>query len=241
MAMRGLMVIATVIGTLPVLLGACASRDWIHGLFVKQEAEIGERLAQAEGRLDTQVERVDGLGTRVAGLESSVGDTAEIARTARERAEIAMNKADFAVSRADVAATRADAVDRRLTRFVNARPSRESVRTRTLLSTVHVRFGFNRSELDDEAETALISVVRELRENPGITIDLEGFTDSAGARDYNVQLSLRRVDAVRRYLIAKGIESPRIMHSSAVGPSRDVGVPEEHKRRVTVKLMKFPE
>jgi outer membrane protein OmpA-like peptidoglycan-associated protein len=238
--MRDLMMIATVIGTLPVLQLACASRDWTHGLFVKQEAEIGERLAQTEGRLDAQAGRVDGLGTRVSGLEISMGDTAEVARTARERAEVAINKADFAVSKADVAATRAEAVDKRLTRLVNARP-RESVRTRTLLSTVHVRFGFNRSELDDEAETALISVVRELRENPGITIDLEGFTDSAGARDYNVQLSVRRVDAVRRYLTAKGIEPARIMHSSAAGPLREVGVPEEHKRRVTVKLMKVPE
>jgi outer membrane protein OmpA-like peptidoglycan-associated protein len=232
--MRDLMVIATLVAALPWLSVGCASRDWTRGLFSKQEAEVDGRLTQVEGRLGAQTDRVEGLSAVVSGLESSVAETAEVSRGARERAEVAVTKADAAL-------TRADALDKRVTRLANARPSRESVRTRTLLSTVHVRFGFNRAELDDEAETALVSVVRELRENPGITIDLEGFTDSAGARDYNLTLSLRRVDAVRRYLVAKGIEPPRIMHSSAGGPLRDVGIPEEHKRRVSVKLMKNPD
>jgi outer membrane protein OmpA-like peptidoglycan-associated protein len=239
--MRDLMVIAGLIAVLPLSYAGCASRDWTRGLFGKQEADIGERVTQVEERLGAQGDRVEGLGARLTGLEGSTADTAEAAREARERAEVALTKADGAVSKADAAMARTESLDKRLTKLAAARPPRESVRTRTLLSTVHVRFGFNRSELDDEAETALISVVRELRENPGITIDLEGFTDSVGGRDYNVQLSLRRVDAVRRYLVAKGIEPPRIIQSSAAGPLRETGVPEEHKRRVTVKLMKSPE
>jgi outer membrane protein OmpA-like peptidoglycan-associated protein len=225
--MRDLMLVTALIAALPLLQVGCTSRDWNRGLFSKQEAEVDERLTQVEGRLGTQVDRIEGLGVRITGLEGAVGETAEVARSARERADVAM--------------ARAEAVDKRLARLATQRLEPRTARTRTLLSAVHVRFGFNRSELDDEAETALLSVAQELRENPGITIDLEGFTDSTGARDYNVSLSLRRVDAVRRYLVAKGIEPPRIIHASAGGPLRDVGIPEEHKRRVTVKLMKGPE
>jgi outer membrane protein OmpA-like peptidoglycan-associated protein len=237
MRMKDLTVIVALIAVLPLLHAGCASRDWTRGLFTKQEVDVDERLTQVEGQLGTQVDRLEGLGARVtgleglgvrvAGLESSVAETAETARGA--------------LARADVALAKADAVDKRLARVATQRSDSRPVRTRTLFSTIHVRFGFNRSELDDEAETALLSVVQELRENPGLTIDLEGFTDSTGARDYNLNLSLRRVDAVRRYLVAKGIESPRIIHSSAVGPLRDVGTPEEHKRRVTVKLMRSPD
>jgi len=83
--------------------------------------------------------------------------------------------------------------------------------------------------------------VKELKENPNLTVDLEGFTDSTGARDYNVTLSQRRVESVRRYLIEQGAELPRI-NSVGLGPVNGVpvnGAKEEQakQRRVSVKLM----
>ena len=54
-------------------------------------------------------------------------------------------------------------------------------------------------------------------------VELEGFTDSVGAMPYNVQLSQRRSEAVRRFLVEKGIEMHRI-HSIGLGdvkPSAD--------------------
>jgi len=41
---------------------------------------------------------------------------------------------------------------------------------------------------------------------------------------------------VRRHLVEQGIELPRI-HSVGLGPIADKGVPDEKKRRVTVRLM----
>jgi OOP family OmpA-OmpF porin len=110
-----------------------------------------------------------------------------------------------------------------------------------VLSVVHVRFGFNRADLDEGAEKALLAVSKELRENPFLTVDLEGSTDAAGSRDYNLKLSLRRVEAVRRFLLAKGIEYPRVLLTSGLGPLGHDKIPDDQKRRVAVKLMQSPE
>src|SRR4030095_16148116 len=85
------------------------------------------------------------------------------------------------------------------------------------------------SDLSDAAQTALATIVKELKENPNLTVDLEGFTDQTGARDYNVTLSQRRVESVRRHLIEQGAELPRI-NSVGLGPVNG-GKEEQAKQR----------
>jgi peptidoglycan-associated lipoprotein len=77
--------------------------------------------------------------------------------------------------------------------------------------------------------------VKELKANPALSVELAGSTDPTGSKDYNVALSQRRVESVRRFLIQQGAELPRI-HSVGLGP---LGKGEEvaKQRRVTVKMM----
>jgi OmpA family len=65
-------------------------------------------------------------------------------------------------------------------------------------------FGFDRWDLDDRAQTALGEVVSELKKNAALSVVLEGYTDPQGAGAYNMELSQRRVEAVRRYLVGRG-------------------------------------
>ena len=205
----------TVALSMAILLeSGCALQPWFRGLFEKPEAKLDARLVDVE-------KTVDQHSGQIAGLESRVAGAAALAREARDRA--------------DVAVARTDTLDRRQTPA--ARAAREAARTRSLFGMVHVRFGLDRADLDDKAEKALVNIVKELRQNPGLTLDLEGTTDSRGPRDYNMQLSRRRVEAVRRYLLTRGVDAQRIVQSSGVGPLRDEGIAEEEKRRVTVKLM----
>jgi OOP family OmpA-OmpF porin len=46
--------------------------------------------------------------------------------------------------------------------------------------------------------------------NPSSPVTVEGHTDSIGSNQYNQKLSERRANAVRQYLIEKGIASSRI-------------------------------
>ena len=111
-------------------------------------------------------------------------------------------------------------------------------KVRNQVQTLQVQFGFDKADLDNGAQTALLLLTKKLRENPQLSVDLEGYTDSVGSRDYNLWLSKKRVEAVRHYLMVRGVESARI-RSAAVGQLAASGTPEEQakNRRVTVKLM----
>ncbi len=73
-----------------------------------------------------------------------------------------------------------------------------------------VNFRTNSAELLDGAEVALNDDVATLVAKPDVLIEVAGHTDSDGEADYNLDLSQRRAEAVRTYLIGKGVEADRI-------------------------------
>jgi outer membrane protein OmpA-like peptidoglycan-associated protein len=169
------------------------------------------------GKKEVEIgERMDGLGNQIRITETNLGETTQLARGAGERADAAMN--------------RAGGVDSRLTRLWSNRYNQKAV------DTVEVYFGFDRADLTDGAQTALLGVVKELQASPTLVVRLGGFTDPKGARDYNYGLAERRVAAVRRFLAEKGVELSRVQ-AIGMGPLEDRSIPEEKKRRVTVTLM----
>ena len=101
-----------------------------------------------------------------------------------------------------------------------------------------VTFAFDKAELDDADQTALAEVATQVREHPDLMVNLEGYTDPVGTRDYNIQLSQRRATAVQRYLVEKGVDLSRI-HWVGLGVLSGTGAPEEQakKRRVTVTVL----
>jgi len=228
--MRRSITLGVLMPAVALVLTGCATKDWVRETLGQKEAEINQRVGGVETRVDGVETRVDqeaqrigtveGLVTegsgRITALESSVGEAAETARQAH--------------GRADAAYARADEVDSRLTRLWSNRNKRNTV------ETVHVQFAFDRADLSDAAQTALLSIIKELKENPNLTVELQGFADPSGPRDYNVALSQRRVEAVRRYLVDKGTELPRI-NAIGLGAIYDKGEDNTKKRRVTLKLM----
>jgi peptidoglycan-associated lipoprotein len=73
-----------------------------------------------------------------------------------------------------------------------------------------VFFAFDSSSLNDEAKEALNKQVEVLKENPTITVTVEGYCDARGTREYNLALGERRANAVKSYLVQKGINANRI-------------------------------
>ena len=132
------------------------------------------------------------------------------------------------------ALAKAEQTDSRLARLWANRNKRE------LVKTVVLNFGFANWVLDDRGETTLLGVIKELKENPNLSVDLEGYTDVTGPVPYNVELSQRRVEAVRRFLVEKGVELPRI-HAVGLGqvnPVADNKTKEGRRqnRRVALKV-----
>jgi OOP family OmpA-OmpF porin len=69
-----------------------------------------------------------------------------------------------------------------------------------------VDFEFDSAKLTDPAQQTLDQVAASLARQPTLHIEIRGYTDSQGSADYNLHLSQRRADAVKNYLVGKGVD-----------------------------------
>ena len=70
--------------------------------------------------------------------------------------------------------------------------------------------GANNTKLTTKSNTSLNQLVAIMNENPSLKIKIEGHTDNAGNDDTNMKLSQDRADAVKAWLVGKGISEDRI-------------------------------
>ncbi|HZW64338.1 MAG TPA: OmpA family protein [Hanamia sp.] len=73
-----------------------------------------------------------------------------------------------------------------------------------------ILFAFSKSDLSDSAKMNLNKLATALTNYPNTNIEIQGHTDSRGTEEYNMGLSLRRANAVRDYLVSKGIDGSRM-------------------------------
>lgn len=73
-----------------------------------------------------------------------------------------------------------------------------------------VYFGFDKWNIATEEEKNLDSLVSAMNYFPGIRLAIIGHTDDIGPASYNVQLSKKRANSVKEYLVRKGISDARL-------------------------------
>ncbi len=84
-----------------------------------------------------------------------------------------------------------------------------------------VLFDTDKWNIKPRFRSVLDDVVNVLRHNPGIKLEIQGYTDNRGSISHNMKLSLERAEAVRQYLISRGI-SPERLSAKGFGCSRPV-------------------
>jgi OOP family OmpA-OmpF porin len=105
-----------------------------------------------------------------------------------------------------------------------------------------VNFDFNKSTLRPESLPILYNAAEILLNNPDIRVEIQGHTDNIGSESYNKKLSLERAQAVRNFLIAKGV-APNRMTAVGMGesnPIMDNSTPEGRQlnRRIEFKVLR---
>jgi len=104
-----------------------------------------------------------------------------------------------------------------------------------------VNFEFNKATLTVNAKTLLDQVAAALQARPDIKVEIDGYTDGVGSASYNLKLSARRADAVKSYLITRGVAPERLsarglgMANPVAGNDTDEG--RELNRRVELKVL----
>lgn len=80
----------------------------------------------------------------------------------------------------------------------------------TVLVLDNLLFDTGGATLHRGSQRNLDPLVRYLRDNPERNIAVEGHTDNVGGESYNIDLSFRRAEAVKNYLVVSGIDARRI-------------------------------
>ena len=136
---------------------------------------VREEVTASEARTAEQIESVEGQveanQTRLAEQQAQLDSLSQTSREALERAMAAGKLAEG--------------------KFL----------FETVLSDDRVRFGFDSSELSDEARVMLDDLAADLRQrNEDVFVEIQGHTDSTGSDDYNLELGQQRAEAAQRYL-----------------------------------------
>ena len=84
-----------------------------------------------------------------------------------------------------------------------------------------INFDIDRAVLKLGAEEVLIEMVKLMKNNPDLKIEIQGHTDNTGSADHNLDLSTRRAETVKKFLLVYGIEAPRMV-SKGYGEEKPV-------------------
>lgn len=101
-----------------------------------------------------------------------------------------------------------------------------------------VHFETNRAKIRPQSFALLDTVAQVLRDYPKIRVEVQGHTDSQGPDKKNLTLSQQRADAVREYLIGRGIE-PYRMTAVGYGESRPIDSNKTASGRANNRRVEF--
>lgn len=189
----------------------------------KAEALTATAQANADRHL-AEVAKLESDRARQEAIEQQQKLVAEADR-ARQEALEQQQKLAAEADRARDAATKAQQEQAELRQklmiqFNQILQTRESARG-LIVNMSDVLFDTGQFTLKPGAREKLAKISGIILAHPGLTITVEGHTDSVGGDDYNMKLSENRANAVRTYLVSQGLNSG-IVTAQGFGKMRPV-------------------
>jgi outer membrane protein OmpA-like peptidoglycan-associated protein len=220
-----------VLAAIMLVAQGCASKKYVR----QQVSPVDQRVVALDQKVDDQGRTIYSLESKVdqniSRMDETIGANTERADEANRRAMEANDAAAEAYGVANEGRTRVAKLERQF----------EQVHDYRLLTTGTVLFGFDKSELDDDAKASIGNLMRNIEGYPNFVIEVQGFTDKTGNAKYNLNLSESRADSVVRYLNTTYDVPLRSIHKLGVGsadPTADNSTREGRKlnRRVEIRV-----
>jgi len=179
-----------------------------------------EASAKSKGAADKNTAHYAYLSTQMAHIaEQRAHEQSAVARIKAgetERQQILLSaresEADRAVAQARTAQSQAEqsqAESQRLAKELENMQASQTARG-IVLTLDDVLFDTGKAQLKSGAQRSIDQIAAFLNENPDRHIQIEGFTDSQGPNEYNLELSQSRADAVAAAIIQRGIDAQRV-------------------------------
>jgi len=205
---------------------------------IHEEQLAAERNAAAQAHAQAQLDqqrRAQAEADRAAAEQAAAQATEEKAQALAQQqaAQMEADRARQAAQQAEDEKTQLR--DRLRQQLSQVLETRDTVRG-LIVNISDVLFEFNKYSLNPGAREKMAKLSGILLAYPGLTIQVEGHTDSVGSDEYNLKLSQERADAVRAYLISQGV-SPGTVTSVGLGKanpvaSNDTNTGRQQNRRV---------
>lgn len=215
----------------------------IRKMTEEEQAQTRQNAADAQAQAaqaQAQAAQAQAQSQADADAAARAKEQAEQAQQAQAQADAAKQAAEAQAQQAQLQADQAEkdkaAMRARLREQLNAiLTTRDSARG-LIMNMSDVLFEFGKYELKPEAREKLAKVSGILLAYPGLTIEIDGYTDSIGSDGYNQTLSEERAGAVRDYLTSQGVP-PDAVTSKGLGKtnpvaSNDTPLGRQQNRRV---------
>ncbi len=197
---------------------------------MKQEAE---QAAQEAARQKAEAEKASAAA--LAQQQAAQADAAQAARD-RAAAQAETEKARQAAAQAE--AEKAQLRAQLLAQLNSILQTRDSARG-LIVNMSDVLFDTGSHTLKPGAREKLAKISGILLAHPGLTLQIEGHTDSVGSDEFNQLLSERRADSVRDFLAEQGVPVSSIT-ARGFGKTQPVAsndTPEGRQRNRRVELV----
>ena len=70
-----------------------------------------------------------------------------------------------------------------------------------VITTLRINFDFNKAEVKKIYYPEIKKVAEVLKSNPALKIEIDGYTDNIGSKEYNLKLSKKRAEAIKNVLV----------------------------------------